>query len=335
MKPSRNQPCALPDLQRGGFTVGIAFLFSLVLQLAAASGTIVFTPLRGYSPEDYTRIPFSLEELHQPSCRYQQVYGSSEFIAANSGGPLRVTSVSFISDNKYGRIFGAELPKFQMLMGVTRRDPDGLSEEFGKNCTSGMVNVYGPSNVYVGSAGPFVPFSIVLQTPFRYDPLRGNLLLEIRHYEPVPPPYRHTEEIPGVLDFWNVEGDAVSRVYAFDVNATSGTADTGGLTTRFRVEFLEPPLVSISALRQSTNLVVRWPIEAEGYVLQQSPALGTGETWTSVGGTITTNGANREMVLPLDSQATAKFYRLFLPPPEAGAGSQPPTGTTSINIPSP
>jgi hypothetical protein len=71
------------------------------------------------------------------------------------------------------------------------------------------------------------------QSPFFYDPSDGNLLLEIKNYEPTCCP-----GVPGAnagpLDAWNVMGDAVSRVYAKgDADAAVGIVDTIGLTTLF------------------------------------------------------------------------------------------------------
>ena len=70
--------------------------------------------------------------------------------------------------------------------------------------------------------------------------------MEIRTYSMVnEDPYRDI----GVLEAWNVQGDSVSRVYAHDVNATTGTADTMGITTGFSITPVpEPSVYALVAL---------------------------------------------------------------------------------------
>lgn len=229
--------------------IGLAFwqLAGLPL-LAAASdpGSTPFTismPFAGKdSPADYTRVPFALEELGVPSCRYQQVYDASEFgvLAALGAEGAYISWIGFRSDSTFGRGFSAPLPSVEILMGTTQQDPDGLSTIFLDNPAAELTTVYsrGPLRLSAGERGTIA--AITLQTPFLYKPGEGNLLLEIRNYENVPPPYSPLD-LAGVLDAWKCEGDSVSRVYAYDVDATTGFADTGGLTTYFVVTPVPEP----------------------------------------------------------------------------------------------
>jgi hypothetical protein len=133
--------------------------------------------------------------------------------------------------------------------------------------------------------------------------------------------------VPGVLDAWEISGDAVSRVYAYDVNATTGIADTLGLTTYFVVT----PVPELAVSLQSSNLLFRWfrgPVE---FTLQQSSVLGSGASWHPAGGTVATNGAYNAATLPLDPEAAARFFRLVSQSPTAGAaGPQPNNGPTAL-----
>jgi hypothetical protein len=211
--------------------------------LAAQSGTAPFTISMPFgaadSPSDYTRVPFALEELGAPSCRYQQVYDASEFGMLGAQGAY-ISWIGFRSDSTFGRGFAAHLPSVEILMGTTRQDPDGLSTTFLDNPAGDLTTVYSRGPLWFGAGGPGDLAAITLQTPFLYNPAEGNLLLEIRNYQPVPPPY-DAWVIAGVLDAWNLEGDSVSRVYAFDVNAETGIADTVGLTTYFVVGRVPEP----------------------------------------------------------------------------------------------
>ena len=169
---------------------------------------------------------------------------------------------------------------------------------------------------------------ITLQTPFLYNPADGNLLIEIRNYQPIPPPYFPPTVIAGVLDAWETTIDTISRVYAHDVNATNGIADTLGLST----EFLVTPLPELSISLQSSNLLFRWVIQEDTFRLQQSSTVGPAATWQPAGGTISTNRAYVEAKDPLFQQTTARFFRLVATPSSPiTVGGQ--TGAGTILIP--
>jgi hypothetical protein len=112
--------------------------------------------------------------------------------------------------------------------------------------------------------------------------------------------------VAGVLDSWETTIDTVSRVYAHDVNAATGIADTLGLTTVFIVT----PLPELSISLQSSNLLFRWVIQENTSRLQQSGTVGPSATWQPAAGTISTNRAYVEAKVPLVQQTTARFFRL-------------------------
>lgn len=300
--------------------VGFLGLTAMIVLLHASDAAILFSPVQEASPVDYTWDPFALEELHLTyslqinSSRYQQVYRSAEF-ANFHDGPILIGSVGFLGENLYPRGFGAFLPSLEVMMGTTTKEPDGLSATFAENVTSNMSVVL-PKGPYLLAGHGTGGTTIYLRYPFFYDPRLGNLLVEIRRYHLIPPPYFSEFDYPGVLDLWMVERDAVSRVYARDVNAETGIADTGGLTSIFAVTTIAELSVSV----RSTNMVMRWIWNSVPYVLQESSALGQGNSWMPASALMTTNGAFREATVPLDAPAGARFFRLYLPPPPQSAG---------------
>jgi hypothetical protein len=69
---------------------------------------------------------------------------------------------------------------------------------------------------------------------------------------------------------------------------------------------------SITVSKNGNNLTLSFPASAatEGYVLQRTPALQPGATWTNVTG-VTQNGANMEATVPMDQNM--QFFRLAKP----------------------
>lgn len=290
--------------------------FPLLWLLSFASATpasrpfTISMPFAGAdSPTNYAREPFALEELGIASSRYQQVYGASEFAGLADHGAF-ISWIAFQSDGTFGRGFGADLPSIEILMGTTMRNPDSLSTTFADNPDGGLTTVYsrGFLSFDAGARGDLA--SITLQTPFLYNPADGNLLLEIRDYLRIPPPHQ-TLFVPGVLDAWKVSGDSVSRVYAYDVNAATGVADTLGLTTYFLVT----PLPKLAISLQSSNLVIAWPRGPVEFTLEQSPVVGAGASWQPAGGIVTTNRTTDgtddiEVRLPLGRNSSRRFFRV-------------------------
>jgi hypothetical protein len=133
---------------------------------------------------------------------------------------------------------------------------------------------------------------------------------------------------PAYVDASSVMGDWVSSVSAKDVNAPFGTTSTLGLVTRIGMSVVP----KLTVFRQSTNLLVRWFNQLAPYALQASASLGPGAVWEPAGGIATTNGGYREVTLPLDPRAGARFFRLALPlssPGSAGVQTTTPLETLS------
>lgn len=181
--------------------------------------------------------PFSLGI----SYRYQQVYSSSEF---DSTDPVLITEIRFRPDFVSGSSFSTTLPDVQINLSTTGMAPDSLSSNFADNVGPDDTIVSDgslPLSSNATGAGP-LDFDIVipLSAPFLYDPLGGNLLLDVRNFG--------GGANTTAFDAEDTDDDSTSRVttnFALgDVNSATATLnDTWGLVTKF---ILEPAAFAVS-----------------------------------------------------------------------------------------
>lgn len=192
--------------------------------------------------------PFAFEETGASSVRYQQVYSASEFRNELPEGGT-ISGLSFITDQRLGRAFHTGWPSVQINLSVTPRGPDSLSPVFAENIGGNLLTVR-QGGMALSATGPLSATSrIEFQTPYFYNPSTGNLLLDIRIFEPpdLPPDPRNRASPMWAAD--NPFGpDTVSRVFAYDVNAISGTADSVGLVTHFAVTPVPEPSTAALAV---------------------------------------------------------------------------------------
>ena len=192
--------------------------------------------------------PFLLPPSQAPDIRYQQVYGASDF-AQVGVGLFQITEIRF---DPAGSGVTYNLPNLQINLSTTSRNPDGLSPLFADNV--GADDTVVQSGPLVFSGLPTFGINIPLQTPFLYDSRNGNLLMDVRNYQTVPPHF--------MIDFLSAEdtlGDTVSSV-AGAVNATSGGTGTVGLRTRFTVTLIPEP---------STGAILILGVMTFGFVLSK------------------------------------------------------------------
>lgn len=213
-------------------------LLSLVLfqiaALPARADILIVSPGAETSTEGSGNngFPFNIAQFALSSQRYQQVYGASDF--SSLGGPELITQILFRPDAQSGSAFSSTLPNVQIDLSTTAAAPDALSPTFASNVGANDTVVYsGPlslSSAFTGPAGGPKNFDIVinLATPFLYNPLAGNLLLDVRNFG------------GGSTTQFDAEfltGDPSSRAFSLSsngVNSTTGTLDTGALVTEFR-----------------------------------------------------------------------------------------------------
>jgi hypothetical protein len=208
---------------------------------------------------DNNGFPFWPVGANPPSMRYQQVYASSEFASLLPAGAL-ITHIAFRGDAP-AAAFSVTIPSVQVNLSTTTASPDGMSTTFANNVGPDDMVAFGPAPLPMrtpyGSLSPGPkPFDavITLDTPFYYNPARGNLLLDVR-------------SIGGntiiSLDAQDLLGDAIGRQYSSvsSGNLNSPTASTMrtslGLVTQFMFEPVPEPatftLVCFCALASVIN----------------------------------------------------------------------------------
>jgi hypothetical protein len=171
--------------------------------------------------------PFNLALFQTSSMRYQQVYASNQFT-----GPVQITGIDFRPDGSAGAAsaFSSTLPSVRIDLSTTALPPDGLNTTFSSNVGLNDVTVFnGPLSLSSADTGPSggpkaFDISIHFSTPFTYNPQSGNLLLDVRNFSG-----GSTTPFDSQMTF----GDSISRLFATDVNATTGNQDTSGLVTQF------------------------------------------------------------------------------------------------------
>ncbi|MDH3576538.1 MAG: hypothetical protein OEO71_01800 [Gammaproteobacteria bacterium] len=158
--------------------------------------------------------------------RYQQVFAASEFSAF--ARPQFITQIAFRPEFCTWS-FESTLPHVQINLSTTPKAPDGLDATYANNVGGDDTIVFSGPLTASSAATCSWPedFDIVinLQTPFFYDPSLGNLLLDIRNFEPN----------PLEIFSWNLDADysdTISRLYG-PVNNLTGLFDSLGLVTQF------------------------------------------------------------------------------------------------------
>ena len=158
------------------------------------------------------------------SCRFQQVYASSQFSAF--GGPRLITGIAFRPDGNIGFNLMPHLSLLEISLSTTTRAPDGLSATYADNIGLDNTQVFNNQFLWAtsntGPAGGPKDFDIVVvfTTSFLYDPSQGNLLIDVRGY------------LSPYVDMENTTGDSVSSVIG-GVGNPGGSLVSFGFVNRF------------------------------------------------------------------------------------------------------
>ncbi len=166
------------------------------------------------------------------NARYQQVYLDADIPA----GPLTIYGIAFRPDGGVLSGFDFVLPDVDIYLGITA-ETTNLNTQFGSNVGAVYTLVAsGPLPIASAASGPSggpLDFDIEIwfDQPFVYD--SGNLLLDV---------FVGPSGLGGFppFDAANMGTDPVGRVFSAgllggSVTATSGTADTQGLVTKFQL----------------------------------------------------------------------------------------------------
>jgi hypothetical protein len=225
-------------------------LLSLAASLVAAQIQIQVPP-QGEAGSNRNSIPF----FYGPdvSLRYQQVYGAGSFASLiPDGGWLTALAYDFVDTFAVFVV----ISKIQINLSTTSRGVDALGPVFAQNVGADDTQVFGSRSILLPSAVDWeFTARFTFDTPFYYDPRLGNLLVDLRVYQSglVLFPPTGTPDMSSTVR----AGDSVSRVYAFDVNATTGIASTIGLNTLFLVTPVPEP-GSMAVLGLGVTVLVLW-----------------------------------------------------------------------------
>ncbi len=237
-------------------------LIILSLDSSAGNAPLVYAPggLDDRFGESGSDAPFAIYDPNAPSSmRYQQVYAASLFASGVPSGGW-INGISFRADDNTRHVWGGTLPDIEIALSTTRGLPDALSPVFANNLGQDNLVVFARGSVSVemysgsGPAGA-TTFFIKLQSPFFFDPAKGNLLLDVKNYTAVD--LQNGGDVGPMLDAVDQVGDGVSRVFARDVKAaTAATADSLGLVSRFNFLAIPEPSQGSIVLLASAGLLM-------------------------------------------------------------------------------
>jgi hypothetical protein len=168
-----------------------------------------------------------------PANRYQQLYAASRF-----PGPVWIDALRFEngSSARQGSPAFVGAGEYLVRLGVTPRAENALAPDFDANA-AGPLTTFLSGSVVGGSLR-------LVGTPFRFDPARGNLLLDVTVLSQTP--------LTSLgLDFSRSDADGASRVFnTFPLPFTPSVvrADELGLITTFETRAAVLPEPATPAL---------------------------------------------------------------------------------------
>jgi hypothetical protein len=209
-------------------------LCALILTLVACAAWAI--PLQYVVPNNLANAEgnsSSSDLLRTAASTFQQVYSASEFGFAPTN---RIDAISFRMDGETGQSFVGTW-NASVFLSTTLRSPDSLSPAYGDNAGPDSVQVFGGRFLIWATNTPGLrafQVRIPFETPFFYDPTRGNLEVAIV-----------TSAGPKdlVLDAQLAANDSVGRV--FGGISTSGSVDSLGLVTEFEITPVPEPSFGI------------------------------------------------------------------------------------------
>jgi hypothetical protein len=230
----------------------VLFLATFVISCGIFSGkagaALIIAPNSAATVEGESNnaFPFNIAATLLANQRYQQVYDASQFATLLPTGGL-ITQILFRPDvTGSGAAFTSTLPSIRIDLSTTSAAPDGLSTTFASNVGLDDTIVYGgpagaPLTLSSAATGPpsgpkDLDIVINLTTPFLYNPLLGNLLLDVRNFG---------DGATTAFDAINEVGDSVSRVFTTSAGVNSPTADGLGPTIGLVTGFTTTPTASV------------------------------------------------------------------------------------------
>lgn len=316
--------------------VSRAWSSSVASTTADGVDTLGLTTLFEFSPDFFIRVPvtntletgtylpllikqsYSYLNLSNVllSTHYQQVYSAALFSNLDPS-LVYLTSLTFFLNSPYtNRSFYWAITNLQIRLSTTTNSVGGLSQIFAQNVGVDEVLVFNGTNQFLGNP-PEGPLPIYLTRPFKYNPARGNLLLDIRLSEPAG--FDFTDRYDHYLAACASPTGQVSRVWS--TNLTSISADRGdstGLVTVFQfnsVPSLEANFFPVAFDGETNIIEVSWPSQPSIFQLQQSAEVGSNASWHGVTNQIlgSVQGGGWFIWVPAKSAGTRANFRLIWP----------------------
>jgi hypothetical protein len=201
-------------LSARGFRKLVPLLAASVLGTAASLGAQTVTV--GTAEPGGNCIPFSCANSFVVS-RYQQVFAAAAF--AGTGGPMDIVALTFFSNLDPTNTFGDAT--YSIFLSTTDAAVNGLSANLADNVGADEA-AFATATISGTVAGPTLTFN---GSAFRYDPMDGNLLMDI---------------------FITAVGEDGDAFFAYDATSSEssrayeqgglGTTDTKSLVTEFTYE---------------------------------------------------------------------------------------------------
>jgi hypothetical protein len=189
-----------------------------------------------YSPPQYANVEApgpAADVTGFPSYRVQHVYDSSVFAGLGSG-PFTITRIDWRADGSVNQPQVYPSERWIATMSTTAVTPRTLSRTYADNIGADVQTVVdGPVTLTTQSQGPVggpkeFDYGFDLETPFVYDPSRGNLLFDLQVIN---------GEGPLLFDFLVTPTDAAAHNWSGSLGVGGDMAEAifGSNPTRFTI----------------------------------------------------------------------------------------------------
>jgi len=200
--------------QVGRFLPALLLCLFLLTAMSATAGVVVGTPADSGTGNCF---PFGCSY----NAEYQQVYNSGQF-----SGSITITDLEFFNTQYNSSATSMNSGTWTISLSTTAADSNTISSTYASNIGGDNTEVFSGNLAQAWAFGDTL--EIVLTTPFTYNPLDGNLLLDVVGSGITAPG-------GGIYFDVNSTDSAFTRVYcSAGVACSDGNVDTGyGLVTGF------------------------------------------------------------------------------------------------------
>jgi hypothetical protein len=193
--------------------------------------------------------------------RWHYIYGASLFTT----GPILIRELRFRPSANSGGPFTTTISNLQINLSSTVAQPDGLSTDLSQNVGTNDTVVFAGSvdigSDFEGPPGGPKNFDIIipLTTPFFYDPLQGNLLVDIRNF---------SGSGAALTDLASTLSDNASRAFRVGITGAGGR-DSAVDVIQFVYSALQLP-PSFLKMPESQAVILGDPVEMD-FVVSGTP----------------------------------------------------------------